>query len=200
MLTLRQRLFIIVGLVVGILVAILLFLNYRRNVNNLPTADTYVSSQAGDTTDPGGDIVVDKVGTATNTEVPVVPYSDDVYVRQLAKIFVERFSSFSSQSDNGQITDTLDLATPEMQAWMKTQMKTDSKDYEGVVTTVLATKVLEKTVRTASVAVEVQQSLEKKSAEVVGSVTRDQRIRRGKVTLVQNGNTWLVDGLYWDKE
>lgn len=199
MLTLRQRLFIIVGLVVGILVAILLFLNYRRNTNNLPGADTLLGTQSGETTDPGGDVVVDKTNT-TNKEVPVVPYSDDVYVRQLAKIFVERFSSFSSQGDNGQITDTMSLATPEMQAWMKTQMKTNSKDYEGTVTTVLATKVLEKTVRNASVAVEAQQMLEKKSAEVTGSVTREQRIRKGKVTLVQVGNTWLVDGLYWNKE
>ena len=199
MLTLRQRLFIIVGLIVGILVAILLFLNYRRNANNLPPADAFISQQSGDTTDPGGDVVVDKTNT-TNKEVPVVPYSDEVYARQLAKIFVERFSSFSSQGDNGQITDTMSLATPEMQAWMKTQMKTNSKDYEGTVTTVLATKVLEKTVRNASVAVEAQQMLEKKSAEVTGSVTRDQRIRKGKVTLVQIGNTWLVDGLYWNKE
>lgn len=199
MLTLRQRLFIIVGLVVGILVAILLFLNYRRNTNGLPAADTLLSTQSGETSDPGGDVVVDKVKN-DNKEVPVVPYSDDVYVRQLAKIFVERFSSFSTQGDNGQITDTMSLATPDMQTWMKTQMKDNSKDYEGIVTTVLATKVLEKTVRDASVAVEAQQTLEKKSADVTSSVTREQRIRKGKVTLVQIGNTWLVDGLYWNKE
>ncbi len=87
-----------------------------------------------------------------------------------------------------------------MQAWMKMQMKTDSQDYEGVVTSVFASKLEEKTVRAATVSIETQEILEKKAYTASGPLTREERMRKGRVTLVQVGDTWLVDGLYWDKE
>ncbi len=196
---LRQRLFIIISLIVVIILAIIFYLNYRRNTSNLPAAGTIFSGQPAETSDPGGDTAVNQAPGDVKQEVVTKPYSEDIYVRQLAKIFVERFNSYSNQDDNGHINDTLSLASPEMQTWLKAQMKVDSRDYEGIVTSVLATKLSEKTADKATILIEAQQVLEKKVLTATGPVTREERMRKGRVALVQIGGAWLVDGLYWDK-
>lgn len=198
MMTLRQRLFIIISLVITIILAILLLLNYRRHQNNNPTADSIIEGTV-ETDSDGGASSGEDLGLNTS-QTQVVPYSEDIYVRQLAKIFVERFTSQSTQNDNGHITDTLELATPSMQDWMNTQVKPNTRDYEGVITSVFASKLTEKTSTTATVTIQAQQKWERKAADAVGPVTEEDKRRNGRVTLVKVGETWLVDGLFWDKE
>lgn len=198
MITLRQRLFIIISLVIAIVLVILLLLNYRREQNNNPTVGSIIEGGTEDTSDGGASSEEDLGLKPSKTEA--VPYSEDIYVRQLAKIFVERFTSQSTQNDNGHITDTLELASPSMQAWMNTQVKPNTRDYEGVVTSVFASKLTEKTSTTATVTIQVQQKWERKAADASGPVTTEDKRRNGRVTLVKVGDTWLVDGLYWDKE
>lgn len=197
MMTLRQRIFIGLSIIVAIILAILLYLFYNRkttpdNTGQVSDAPTNVDN----TTDPT------KTTTTQTPVAPIItqPYSEDLYVRQLSRIFVERFATYSTQNPNSNTKDTFDLATPVMQAWMKTQVKPESRDYEGMTTEVLASSLTEKTEAKATVSIEVQQVLENKKDGALGGTNKEIRQRQGKVTLIKVGTEWKVDGLYWEKE
>ena len=198
MMTLRQRLFIIISLVVVIILVILLFLNYRRKQGDIPAIGSVIEGTSETASETGASNEED-LGLGSNTK-EAVPYSEDLYIRQLAKIFVERFASQSTQNDNGHIDDTLELASPSMRAWMNKQVKPNSADYEGVITSIFASKLTEKTDTTATVTVQAQQKWERKAANTVGAVTHEDKRRNGRVTFVKVDGKWLVDGLFWDKE
>lgn len=192
MITLRQKVFMIVSVLVAILLAILLYILYGskgQTVNNNTNNPTQTSSTVNG---------VETINQAEQVVDTLPPYSEDLYVRQLAKIFVERFGSNSSQTPNQNITDSIELATASMQTWLKSQMKAPTRDYVGEVTEVLASRLSEKTATNATVAIEAQQTVEAKKDGAVGATNREIKQRKGRVTLVKTGNDWLVDGLYWD--
>lgn len=197
MMTLRQRIFIGLSIIVAIILAILLYLFYNRK----PVQDN--SGQVSDA--PTNSETATGLVNNTAAETPITPvisqpYSEDLYVRQLSKIFVERFATYSTQNPDGNTEDTFGLATPVMQAWMKTQAKPESRDYEGMTTEVLASSLVEKTEAKATVSIEVQQVLENKKDGATGNTNKKIRQRQGKVTLIKTGTEWKVDGLYWEKE
>lgn len=197
MLTLQQRILLIVGSIVLIITLIVLYILYGRTA---PATNTTLPSNTTNTktnTETVGQKIDQK---PVEEKIVLPPYSEEVYVKQLSRTFVERYASYSSQNPNINIDDTLVLASPELQAWLKTQRTEFTRDYKGVVTEVLASRVLEKTATTANVHIEVQQTLESKAATAVGATTKEIKQRTGRVTLVKSGDRWLVDGLYWDKE
>lgn len=199
MMTLRQRVFIIVSLIIGIIVVIVLFLYYRRTQNELSTVENVTGGSAQDSQQAPVNAGESKDLGPAETPVKVAePYSEDLYVRQLSKIFVERFYSFSNQNDNGHIADSLELASPSMKTWMEAQAKEFNKEYEGVVTSVFASKLAEKTETSATVTIQTQQKWERKTTG--GALTQEERRRNGKITLVKIDGKWLVDGFFWDKE
>lgn len=196
MMTLRQR--ISIGLGLGILIIGLIVWYLLANREVAPDSTGQVSDAPTITTDT----IDGAAETTTPTEtVPTVtaPFSEDVYLKQLSKIFVDRFATHSTQNPNDNITDVIELATPTMQAWLRTQTKTESRDYEGVTTEVLASSIAEKTADKATVLIEAQQILENKKAEASGLTNKQMVQRTGKVVLVKVSGVWKIEGLYWDK-
>ncbi len=196
MLTLRQRIFVIVALVIGSIVAIILYFIYgRTGVKEGADTTTLVS----DTQQPVNNGTKGTNTTApTSSPVVLVPYSEDLYVRQLTKVFVERLASYSNQNNNQNVTDVLSLATPKMQTWIRSQVLPDSRDYQGAVTEVLASKLKEKTATNATVTFETQQTIESKKGTDVGATKKQIVQKKGTVQFVKIGNDWKVDGLYWE--
>lgn len=196
MMTLRQRILIGWGIGLVIIGLIVWYLLSNREVapdntgqvSDAPTTPTQNVDNNGETTSP--------VETAP---VVTAPFSEDVYLKQLSKIFVDRFATHSTQNPNDNITDVIDLATPTMQAWLRTQTKTLSRDYEGVTTEVLASSLAEKKADQATVLIEAQQINENKKADAAGLTNKQMVQRTGKVVLVKVGGVWKIDGLYWDK-
>lgn len=198
MLTLRQRIFTIVSIVVTIVLAILLYLIYGNKpkvvVNNNETTVTNPTNQPVQKNQPKN-----KISTSTaQTPVQLPPYSEDMYVRQLTKVFVERLASYSNQNDNQNIADVLALATPTMRTWIETQTKPASRDYQGVTTVVLASHLKDKTATTATVTFEAQQTIESKKLTEVGATKKQEVQKKGNVKLVKVGSDWKVDGLFWE--
>ena len=195
--TLRQRLFIISSIVLAIILAILLYLLYgRKPGTSVPATGNQPANSTNPTTnDPTNK---DTPAQVSNPIITLPAYSEDLYVRQLTKIFVERFASYSTQNDNSNIKDSLELATVSMQAWMKAQMKPGSQDYEGAVTQVLASSLKEKTATSATVAIQIQQTFEQKKATTTGATSKEIRQKKGTVKLVKVGDQWKVDALYWE--
>jgi hypothetical protein len=143
MMTLRQRIFIGLSIVVTLIAVLLWYILYTQKAESLPSSASQTKTTQTSTSTGG----IQKSNTTQTIERPVITlpaYSEEMYVRQLAAIFVERFGSYSNQNDNRNTKDTLVMATESMQTWMKSHMHTESVDYNGVVTKVLSTRVLEK--------------------------------------------------------
>ena len=138
MLTLRQRIFIVLGIVAAIIVAVVLFFLVVRAPQDTQDVidDTIVDSATGP-------LILDNIATPRTDTVSQTTGqgSEEIYVKNIARIFVERFQTFSNQNNNEHIDDVLSLATAEMQAWMKTQTVSNSSVYEGMTTRVLTSSV-----------------------------------------------------------
>jgi hypothetical protein len=198
MMTLRQRIFIGLSIVVTLIAVLLWYILYTQKAESLPSSASQTKTTQTSTSTGG----IQKSNTTQTIERPVITlpaYSEEMYVRQLAAIFVERFGSYSNQNDNRNTKDTLVMATESMQTWMKSHMHTESVDYNGVVTKVLSTRVLEKTATAATVVIQTQQVLEEKKAGTTDAPTHVVVQKNGKVTLVKVNASWKIDGLYWDK-
>jgi len=158
--------------------------------------------------DSGGDVVdggdgssatprdpsqLERPGRISTTPPATVPDDIDVgenYIKQLARMFVERFGSYSNQNENTHIDDVLPLVTPQMQAYVETQRGELSEAYRGVTTKVIVNTLVSLDESSATVEVQVQETIS----------TRDDtetNYRTGTVALVQVDGQWKVDGLFW---
>ena len=195
MLTLRQRLFVVIGVTAGLIIAIVLGMMTYRKWQNRPVAVTTPSQPAAPITDttPSSNNAAPVVQPIVGKQTALPPPStnpEEIYLRQLATIFVERFMSYSNQNDNKHIEDTLALASVNMQQWMRTQQQVASLTYAGVTTEVMSSVVKTKTVDKAVVEISVQQVVDEN-----GSVKTVQK--KGEVNLEKVQGEWRVGGLYW---
>jgi len=195
MMDLRKRIFIITSVVVGIfIVAILLYLFFSRPTADQTVLDNQNSQQVDNVSNNtagvnGGTISNNPNGQPNTPTTPVDP--DELYTKQLSRIFVERFASYSNQNDNANLETILPLSTDKMARWLKTQFKTDSTDYSGVTTKVIVSSVLDLTDSTAVVKIEAQQ--------IISTVDTQEKLQRsGKVNLLKVNGEWKVDGFFWD--
>ncbi|MFH1286542.1 MAG: hypothetical protein ABII02_02200 [Candidatus Magasanikbacteria bacterium] len=125
------------------------------------------------------------------TVEPVQIDAGENYVKQLARIFVERFRSNSNQNDNRHIDDILPMATENMKSWIESQRIEQSGDYRGITTQVIVSNVQALGDATATVHIEVQEFLE------VGN-SKETNYRTGTVNLQKVGGEWKVSGMYYD--
>ncbi|KKW42258.1 MAG: hypothetical protein UY92_C0009G0062 [Candidatus Magasanikbacteria bacterium GW2011_GWA2_56_11] len=200
MLTLRQRIFAAASIVVALLLAVILYMIYFRRPS-APANDRRPSgSPSAALPQPSAAATQRYSGTqplpSGGSRSGVI--SEDVYLRQLAKIFVERFWSFSNQNGNRHIADSLELATPSMQAWMKSRADDGAGLYEGVTTEILRAEVVSKEGDKAVVEIGAQQEISQRTSTTTPTETTVET-RTGRVELERVDGEWKVDALYWDK-
>ncbi|OGH72798.1 MAG: hypothetical protein A2921_03220 [Candidatus Magasanikbacteria bacterium RIFCSPLOWO2_01_FULL_43_20b] len=199
MLDLRKRIFIILSLGIGFILAFtLLFyfvLNKKKAVEvaapltGETTAEATAALPGGSSAPAGGGAVLPP---AKEPEVFVpVEKSREIYAKQIARLFVERFTTFSNQNDNTHIDDVLILATSPMGKWIETQKIKTAAEYQGVTTKVIAASLSNISDNSASVKVDTQQI--KSNAD-----KQETAYRSGTVDLVDAGGEWKVGGFYWD--
>lgn len=193
MLDLRQRLFIIIGLVAGLVLALVLLIVGGRDKDALPSGDAVTVTPPLEEGLPAGAVREPPPSAVGGESVAPLPAAnpDEVYVLQVARIFVERFGSYSNQNDNQHITDALAMASERMARWLETQKIAPGAEYQGVVTKVVASSVTERSDTRAIVTIDVQQVSEGPGASGV-------IYKSGRVELVKVGAEWKVDGLYWE--
>jgi len=191
MLTLRQRIFIVISVIVALILVILLWYLFvpsetKEQVGQIFKSDKEVTEEAG------------SAGLTTGGEPLQIPevltppkFSQEVYVKQVARLFVERFASYSNQNDNQHIDDALALATKKMAKWLKTQKVETSLEYQGVSTKVIASSVEEISDNEAVVVVSTQQQVKKGN-------TVEVKQRSGRVELIKIVEDWKVNGFFWD--
>jgi len=189
MLTLRQRIFIIIGLIAGLLSAVLIY--YFLILRRAPSEEQVPREEPAEGMAEEESAAL-KSGSTLDLLIPVsTEDAGERYARQVARIFVERFGSYSNQNNNRHIDDVMELSTPSMQKWLKTKEAGTGSPYYGVTTLVVASRIESITDTVASVRVDVQQKIEEGGGERVEQ-------RSGKVELLGSGVGWKVNGLYWD--
>lgn len=194
--TLRKKIFIIAGIVIGILLALILLIavliDRKNNGGETPIDNTEQQTQPNTVTTGGN------LQTATNAVIEGRPEVEqepnEVYVKQLAGIFVERFYSFSNQNDNSHITDALLMSTEKMAGWIKTQATKQESEYSGQTTRIFSSTVEKFSVDYAKVLIGVSQSVISKGSDQEVVTFKD-----GVVELVNVNGEWKVDRVTWEQ-
>lgn len=194
MMTTRKRIFIVASIFIGLLIVVLLIVAIVRAPEaqeELPqaTGEPNVTQETGRDTSPTRQVV-----TPTG-ERPQIVSDEDVteqYARQVARMFVEQFATYSNQNGNAHIDAVLSMATPRMALWLETQRLEQGDVYYGVTTAVIASAVESISDSSATISVEVHQLVEDEN----GSHTEQ---RSGTVELVGTTTDWQIDGLFWEE-
>ncbi len=192
MLDLRKRIFLGTGIVAGlIIVSLLLYLFvFKPGIIklNIPTIGNKVEQQETGATQQA----VNQNQGPIQPIVPTRTAPDELYAKQVAQIFVERFGSYSNQNNNAHLADVLLMATPEVVKWLKTQAVPQNSVYQGRETKVISSSVTSFETEKATVLVDTQ--------IIDETATSSQTYyRSGRVELVRAGADWKVSGFYWNK-
>jgi hypothetical protein len=192
MMDLRKRLFIIIGIIVGLVLA-LFFAILSGRKDNPDTA--VIDDPIIDQTNVPEPAVREPIGfiapAAPNPDAPPAE-PDDVYIRQVATIFLERYNSYSNQNKNQHLEDAQDLASTKMSEWLRTQTVVQGEVYSGVMTDVIAANIVEKEGGKATVLLDIKE--DRNGADGDSTVYRS-----GRIELLKIGTEWKVDGLYWEE-
>ncbi len=133
--------------------------------------------------------------SATTTSAPAV--AGETSALTIAKIFVERLGSYSSEADAVNLTDILPLATTSLQKTLSDTAKkvraSSSGTYYGISTLVVTAPKMVSSSDTATVLSMTTQRQE--STGTPGNSTI--KYQNITVTLVKSGTTWLVDSYTW---
>jgi len=195
MLTLRARIFVFTGIIaliiLGVAVALLIV---RRQQNKPVTPDT--TSQ--DTTIPTGSapLITQPLQTDVQTTVPAgiqvkqqtTAEATQSSVKQLAKIFVERYGSYSTDSNFQNIRDVQGQVTQSLWSTLSARLNTVPAKgmFTGVTTQVITVTMLDWKDTTATLELKAQLTTTKDTTTSVSYTTYT-------VGMVKQGMDWLVD-------
>lgn len=200
MLTLRTRIFIAISLVVLFIlgISLIIIVSNKKNQNNQAATSTpqtttgniidqsnFNSAQLqpnANTTVPSGLPV--KAQTSVETE--------QNGVKQFAKIFAERYGSYSSDGNSQNVRDVETLVT--LSLWTKISAKINTpqtaQSFYGITTRVITADLTKWSDSNAEVSLKTVRT-ETKSGNTAN------RYQNATVNLVKTGGTWLVDKFVW---
>lgn len=119
-------------------------------------------------------------------------------VSRLARLFAERFGTFSNQSRYEGITDIMAVTTDSFQTWLREtylpKIKQDNSGlaYAGQTTRVMSVTIDKISDADAQVTVHVQRAM-------TSELATEAQYPILKLSLIRSDNIWLVDSAHWDK-
>lgn len=192
MFSLRARLFIIISLVVLFILGVSIFLYVRsKDKSNVTNGGVDNTGQTNGDNNVSNNSPLE-VANLQNVEVPKMSSTEiqQKAVKNMAKIFVERLNSYSSESRYQNMKDVESLATPNY--WKQLSVKipaiipTASPNFYAVSVEAYGANLSSWTDKAASVDLQLKITEEKS-----GVITK--KDAQAKVNLVKIGNDWLVD-------
>jgi hypothetical protein len=189
----KQKLFYL--LVGALILALIIFgvwwwLSGRPNTNitNQP-----IGNPAGDQNSPGNQVAP---GGSTVSSAPIGQRN----ALSLARLFTERFGTFSSQGQFEGIRELEQVSTPTMSEWLTNQYipqlrsKYPADKYVGQTTNILSAQLTNQSDSQAEARIRTQQLLTVGSA--APTVTSPILILK----LTKSGEVWLVDNARWEQQ
>lgn len=168
-------------LVVALILVVVFLLNRPEKIDQ-PQDDTVAGSEAFDDS---------KFPTRANASAEVLIEPDPI-----ARAFVERFGSFSSESDYANVEDVLPLTTLSLQNRLQgiaaAARREISGSFYGVSTKYISMNTVSKTDTQAVLLVTTQRNESFDSPKNTSSRYQDIELE-----MVKNDDGWLVDGFAW---
>lgn len=197
MTTLRSRIFIMISVVVllilGISVGLTVFFKKKAPVveqtaTTTPTNTIDTQNFPAQITTPATKVPEGlPVKQATTEEV------QKNVAKQMARIFIERYATFSSDNNGDNIREVESIVTKELWAEISKRLNVASTGiFSGATTKVFAVDVTEFASGQAKVAMMTQRTITK------GAAT-EQKNENVNVWLVKAGDSWLVNKFEWAK-
>ncbi len=195
MLSLRSRIFILISILVLIVLGISLVLSIasKKKAETAPAPGTAPEGAAPQVIEQGNfapgsissPVVTPPTGLTVKPATPAEVIQNGV--KQLAKIFMERYGTYSTENNFQNIREVADLVTPAL--WTKISARLDSKpssEFLGVTTNVVGAEILSWQESEAVVSLKLVRTEDKS-----GAVTAVQQT--ATITLIKAGEKWLVD-------
>ena len=179
----KHKIEIIIAVLILLVLGILLFLYFMRPaiIENIREDDDIEVIDGEDDDTP--------VETVDTSDLPDQPET-------IARVFVERFGSFSSESGYDNIDEVSALATSSLQDRLlgiaEGARGQDSESYYGVSTTVLTFETVASSDSSITLLITTQRAESIDSP--ANTTTRYQEI---EVAMIASGDTWLVDSFTW---
>ena len=191
---LRTRLFIIISLIIFIILSISIFLVIRSK--KIKESATPTASQTSENLSGGNEIINQNGSVITSTQAVIKPLTTEEAVKngvkQMAKIFVERYGSYSTDNDYQNIEEVKSLCSQSLWSEIsKTMDSIQSGSFVGVTTQVLSSSFTNWDA-SASASVELRTKRTEEKNGVTKSFYQD-----ATVELVKTSSGWLVDELKW---
>jgi hypothetical protein len=127
-----------------------------------------------------------------------VPAPGVVSASTVARTFIERFGSYSSETNFANVDDIMALATPGYQEELRgivagyRRQFANQTQYTGVSTYVISVKTSNESDSTASFLITTQRE------EAVGTPGNTTvRYQDADISLIKSGDNWLIDDLRW---
>lgn len=195
MLSLRSRIFIIASLGMLVILAIAIFLVVRKPATESPSEGTTPTDETPGTAPapvPGGENNPAAVQGSTPATAPAASLSaleiEQRAVRQLAKLFIERSQTYSTENDFQNIKDVQALVTDRL--WQKLSgrlRQPPSREFVGVTTVVWVTTLAEWSDGRATVNLQT-------TRDTLRAGVESRTEQRFTVTLVKQDGQWRVEG------
>ncbi|MDO8571868.1 MAG: hypothetical protein Q7R79_04275 [bacterium] len=207
--TLRAK--IILAVIIGIVLLMIAFgitrvinLFVKKPVEEQQSTEQQTREQL-ETTQPLENLSFGTQNTQQVTPPPTqqkpvnTPQGVEAELLLLVRPFVERFGSYSNQSEYENLQELLSFMTTRMRTWAESRIRERQASetptiYHGVTTKALSHKVvsLDERSGTAEFMVSTQRR------ESVGSLANQKVFTQDvSVKLVKEGSVWLVDGAFW---
>ena len=200
---LRTRIFIFISAAILLILGVSLLLiaaSKKAKQNKVPASSTSTVGTSGNNgaIQDTANYITDTSGSIsgqTGTKLTIQPLSSEEIeknaVKQLAKIFIERYGSYSSDNNFQNIKEVKSLSTASL--WTELSKKINSApqtSFVGVTTKVITSKVSDWSSGTATA------SLETTRTEENNGVIKNSQ-QSATVYLVYSSSKWLVDKFEW---
>ncbi len=194
--SLRARIFIIVSILMFLVLGVSIFLVVRnKNKTSAPQTTAPVDNtvvtgngQPGSQTQIGAQA---PAGLPAKTATPLEAEKNGAV--QLAKVFVERYGTYSTDNNFQNIKEVATLVTESLWSKISAPMsfKSTSQSFVGVTTKVISMDLTSWSDTKATVELKTTRTEEKN-----GAVST--RYQNATVEMVKIGGVWLVDKLTWN--
>ena len=196
-LTLRARIFIISSVVILVILAISIFLMVISKERNMPEDIVLENQIETEQMQYEKQIINSSIQpTVIDSNLLIKPLTAEEKMKEvannMAKIFVERYGSYSTDNSGQNLKDLEILSTPDLWKVLENRLKTmsDSKEFIGVTTQAFSSSIL--SYEKNKVVVNVITSREENKNGILRNFNQE-----AEVTLLKNGDGWLVDDIKW---
>jgi hypothetical protein len=199
--SLRTRIIIIcslIGIVVLIVIGILIYsVQHRQATVSVPSPSSTTTNIIIDSTNFASSTLPGRTTPVVTTATQVITSPEEVIkigVRNTAKVFVERYATYSSDASLQNLRDINSMVTPNLAAYLAKSATTSAKNqpFFGVTTKVITSEITAWSETQAEVKIQAIRT-EQRGEQITTSQPS------GTVKLLKQGDQWLVDGIYWDK-